>query len=130
MPKIFAADVRQGLGIQVESVRDVCAYFLGYDTLTPEKRKDVETSWGYKSKCIRLLAQLCGVSKWSVKDWGRGLEFSTIPPIRLAQLTILMLRSKLEKCQEQLRQKDEEIRRMKWIIDSLELQLHSARRSA
>ena len=89
MPKIFAADVRQGLGIQVESVRDVCAYFLGYDTLTPEKRKDVETSWGYKSKCIRLLAQLCGVSKWSVKDWGRGLEFSTIPPIRLAQLTIM-----------------------------------------
>jgi hypothetical protein len=80
MPKILASDVRKGLAIQVESVRDVCAYFLGIDTLSPEQRLDKETAWGYKSKCIRLLMRLCSMSQQGVKGWGRGLEFADIPP--------------------------------------------------
>jgi hypothetical protein len=130
MPKIEAADARKGLGIQVEPVRDICAYYFGYEALTPERRELIETSWGYKSKCVRLLQQLCGVSKASVKGWGAGLDFGKIPPIRLAQLTILMLRSKLEKYREEIRQKDEQIRGMSQKIDALQQQLRFARRSA
>ena len=130
MPKILASDVRKGLAIQVESVRDVCAYFLGIDTLAPEQRLDKETAWGYKSKCIRLLMRLCSMSQQGVKGWGKGLEFADIPPIRLTQLTIFMFRSKLEKAEAQIKERDEQIQKMSRIIDSLQWQLQEARRSA
>ncbi len=112
-----------------ETVRDVCAYFFGLDTLPPESRLNKETAWGYKSKCVRLLQKLCSVSARSVRAWGKGLEFADIPPIRLAQLTILMLRSKVEKAEAQLKQRDEQIKTMGRAIESLRWQLQEARRS-
>jgi hypothetical protein len=128
MPGISASEVRKHL--QVETVGDVCAHFFGLDALTPQQRLDKETAWGYKSKCVRLLQNLCSVSERGVKAWGKGLEFADIPPIRLAQLTIFMLRSKLEKTEAEVRERDEQIKKMSRVIESLRWQLQEARRSA
>ena len=130
MPEITANDVRQGIGIPTEPVREICAHFFGLDTLSPEQRFAKETAWGYKSKCVRLLQKLCSVKERQVRAWGRGLDFTSIPPIRLAQLTILMLRSKLEKTEAEVKDRDEQIKRMSRTIESLRWQLQESRKSA
>jgi hypothetical protein len=130
MARITANDVRQGIGIPITPVRDVCAYFLGIDTLSPEQRFAKETAWGYKSRCVRLLQKLCSLGDRRVRAWGKGLDFEHIPPIRLAQLTILMLRDKLQKAEVKLRQREEQIQRMSYTIDSLRWQLQESRKSA
>ena len=130
MAQITSNDVRQGIGIPTMSVREVCAYFFGMDTLSPEQRFAKETAWGYKSKCVRLLQKLCSVGERRVRAWGKGLDFEYIPPIRLAQLTILMLRDKLQKAEVKLRQREEQIQKMSRIIDSLRWQLQESQKSA
>jgi hypothetical protein len=130
MAQITPNDVRQGIGIPIEPVREVCAYFFGIDSLSPERRLDKETAWGYKSKCVRLLQKLCSVGERRVRAWGKGLDFANIPPIRLAQLTILMLRDKLEKAETELRQRDQQIRQLSRSVETLQFQLQHARRRA
>jgi hypothetical protein len=130
MPEITANDVRQGIGIPTEPVREICAYFFGLDTLSPEQRFAKETAWGYKSKCVRLLQKLCSVKERQVRAWGKGLDFEYIPPIRLAQLTILMLRSKLDKAEATVRQREEQIQKMSRTIESLRWQVQELRKSA
>jgi hypothetical protein len=119
-----------GLSLSVETARNVCAYFFGYDTLPPEQRLEKETARGYKSRCVRLLNKLCSVSERSIRRWGRGLDFDNMPPIRQAQLTILMLRDRLQKAESQIQQKDEQIKKMRRAIDHLRWQLDEARRVA
>jgi hypothetical protein len=130
MTRITTGDVRQGIGIPVTPVREVCAYFFGIDTLPPERRLDKETSWGYKSRCVRLLQKMCSVGERRVRAWGKGLDFENIPPIRLAQLTILMLKDKLQKAEADLRQRDEQIRQLRRSIETLKFQLENPRRRA
>jgi hypothetical protein len=112
------------------SVRDICAYYFGIDTIAPDLRLDKEMARGYKSKCIRLLQSLCSVSERSARAWGKGLDFAEIPPIRLAQLTILMLRDRLQKAEVEIQQRDEQIKKMSRTIDALRLQLSEARAKA
>ncbi len=113
-----------------ETVRDICAYYFGIDTIAPNLRLDKEMARGYKSKCIRLLQSLCSVSERSARAWGKGLDFADIPPIRQAQLTILMLRDRLQKAEVEIRQRDEQIKKMSRTIESLRWQLSEAKEAA
>lgn len=38
-----------------------------------------EHAWGYRTKCIELLAEVVGLQKSAIERWGAGPDFSNMP---------------------------------------------------
>lgn len=39
-----------------------------------------EKEWGYRQKCIKLLADVIGLEQHTVDRWGKGVDFPKMPP--------------------------------------------------
>ncbi|MDX2215489.1 MAG: hypothetical protein SFY66_19655 [Oculatellaceae cyanobacterium bins.114] len=39
-----------------------------------------EQAWGYRKKCVNLLAEVIGVKVDTVERWGSGIDFPDMPP--------------------------------------------------
>ncbi len=39
-----------------------------------------EKAWGYRKKCVQLLADIIGLEVDTVERWGSGVEFAKMPP--------------------------------------------------
>ncbi len=59
--------------------REFCRIWFGVSHLSPSEMADYETQSGYRRECIMLLAKVLGVAECSVRRWGDGLNFATIP---------------------------------------------------
>jgi hypothetical protein len=53
--------------------RDFCREWFN---ATPDDEKE----WGYRQKCIKLLAEVVGLEQHTVDRWGKGIEFAKMPP--------------------------------------------------
>jgi len=38
-----------------------------------------EQEWGYRQKCIKLLAEVIGLEQHTVDRWGKGVDFPKMP---------------------------------------------------
>jgi hypothetical protein len=91
------------------NIADICLYFLGYGTnLKPDQKQRHLETWGFKGKCVKLLAKLLGVSVSYVWHWGKGWDFAKMPQAQMDKLTILFLQHRLSE-QEDLIQKQQAI---------------------
>lgn len=53
--------------------RDFCREWFGVT-------EDDETQWGYRGRCVKLLAEITGLKVDTVERWGSGIDFPNMPP--------------------------------------------------
>lgn len=104
----------------MHTVREICHYFLGFQGLSPLQIQAKEESWGYKSRCVKLLAKLLGRSTSRIWHWGKGLDFDSIPAVLLAELNIHYLRAQLAEKDKALQLAQSQIRNQERTIERLQ----------
>lgn len=73
--------------------RKFCRRWFGLETLTNNgkpryQEKQIlamESEYGYREKCINLLARLLKIKPNTIQRWGKGVEFNRIAPDKLTQ---------------------------------------------
>ncbi|WP_414620846.1 hypothetical protein [Calothrix sp. CCY 0018] len=59
--------------------RQFLRYSFGIDKLAPEEALEEETSFGYCTKCVRLLSKILGLQRKTVREWGHNPNFEGMP---------------------------------------------------
>lgn len=59
--------------------RQFLRYCFDIDKLTLEEILEEETSFGYCSKCVRLLSKILGLQRKTVREWGGNPNFEGMP---------------------------------------------------
>lgn len=98
---------------QTPEVLDICLYLLGYHDITPIKKEVVTGQWGFKGKCIKVLAKTLEISESRVWHWGPTLDFEEIPAAHKAALINIYLQRKLADQEKLIQQQRREIRQLK-----------------
>lgn len=93
-------------------ILDICLYLLKYRDLTPLKKEVLIKEWGFKRKCIKVLARTLNVSESYIWHWGTELGFEKIPSAHKATLTALYLQRKMAEQEKIIRSQRKQIRQL------------------
>ncbi len=105
---------------QIPEVEEICLYLLGHKNLTPQQRRSMSESWGFKNRCVQLLSSILGVSTSYIWHWGQTVNFENMPAKHKASLNAFYL-TQIVTEQEAL------IRKQRDQIDRLQIALNSRR---
>ncbi len=72
-------EVLKTLSSETTRPRQFLRYSFGIDKLAPEEALEEETSFGYCTKCVRLLSKILGLQRKTVREWGHNPNFERMP---------------------------------------------------